>query len=231
MRPSRKTKPTPTLTNALELARQAPPEHNEAIAIQVGRMIASDASNLTRGVLFLSSRDMSNAAIAKALGAASKRPATPRTACAAIAKLIDAPIVVRPVKASKNPFGVDLLGKPISRRNTSELEDAVQARVIATLDKSAAPNVYYFHPANGGFRSMRTAVRLKAQGVKPGTPDLILIIAGRMHALELKRERGGTVSAVQKQARLDIIAAGGVHAVARGYDEAIATLTAWGAIR
>jgi hypothetical protein len=229
---ARKKPPTPTLKDALELARQAPPEHNEAIAIQIGRVIAADASNLTRGVLFLSGRGMSNAAITKALGAASKRPATPRTVCAEITKLIDAPAILeRPGKVPTKPFAADMFGKAIPRRNTSELEDAVQARLVAVLMNSCAPNVLWFAIPNGGYRSPRTAARLKATGTRAGVPDMAFVIGGRTHFLELKRARGGSLSDVQIAIRDEAIAAGAIYAVAKGFDAAIAVLRSWGAIQ
>lgn len=50
-----------------------------------------------------------------------------------------------------------------------------------------------FHVPNGGRRDSREAARLKAQGVKPGVPDLFLPVArGGYHGLwiELKAGRG-----------------------------------------
>lgn len=55
--------------------------------------------------------------------------------------------------------------------------------------------------ANGGKRDGRTAAVLQRTGVKPGVPDLCLPVArGEYHGLyvELKRQRGGAVSASQK---------------------------------
>lgn len=54
---------------------------------------------------------------------------------------------------------------------------------------------------NGGKRDIQTAARLKAEGVKPGVPDIFLPVArGGKHGLyiELKRRKGGTVSAAQE---------------------------------
>lgn len=56
------------------------------------------------------------------------------------------------------------------------------------------------HVPNGGLRSARSAARLKAQGVKPGVPDLCLPVArGGYHGLyiELKRAGGGRISDAQ----------------------------------
>lgn len=57
------------------------------------------------------------------------------------------------------------------------------------------------HIANGGSRNYIEAARLKAQGVKPGVPDLCLPVPrGDYHGLyiELKRREHGVLSAEQK---------------------------------
>ena len=54
---------------------------------------------------------------------------------------------------------------------------------------------------NGGKRDIRTAAMLKAEGVKPGVPDIFLPVPrGRWHGMyiELKRRKGGTVSKEQQ---------------------------------
>lgn len=64
------------------------------------------------------------------------------------------------------------------------------------------PELYLMHAIpNGGKRDIRTAAMLKAEGVKPGVPDIFLPIArGGKHGLyiELKRRKGGTVSREQE---------------------------------
>lgn len=59
-----------------------------------------------------------------------------------------------------------------------------------------------YHIPNGGKRSKAEAVRFKAQGVKAGVPDVCLPVArGKYHGLyiELKRVKGGRVSAAQEE--------------------------------
>lgn len=58
------------------------------------------------------------------------------------------------------------------------------------------------HIANGGSRHKIEAARLKAQGVKPGIPDVFLPVPRKgYHGLyiEMKRQKGGTVSQDQKE--------------------------------
>jgi len=58
-----------------------------------------------------------------------------------------------------------------------------------------------YHIPNEGKRSKSTGGRLKAEGLKSGVPDICLPVArGKYHGLyiELKKEKGGAVSANQK---------------------------------
>lgn len=76
---------------------------------------------------------------------------------------------------------------------------------------------------NGGARSRATAGKLKAEGVKPGVPDLCLPIARQgAHGLflEMKRIRGGTVSPQQKWWREQLTAQGYLVRTPRGAAEA-----------
>lgn len=57
------------------------------------------------------------------------------------------------------------------------LESAEQSALFswAELNKNIMPELeFMFHIPNGGKRDIRTAVRLKAEGVKPGVPDICL---------------------------------------------------------
>lgn len=80
---------------------------------------------------------------------------------------------------------------------------------------------------NGGLRDPRTAARLKAEGVKPGVPDITVAVArGPWHGMfiELKRQVKGVVSAEQ-QRRMRALTEAGYHCiVCRGCDSAWAAL-------
>ena len=63
--------------------------------------------------------------------------------------------------------------------------------------KYGRPEEVLMHFANEGHRSPITAARLKAEGMRPGAPDLFLATAaGKYHGLfiEMKRTKGGRVS-------------------------------------
>ena len=68
-------------------------------------------------------------------------------------------------------------------------------------------------------------------GVRAGLPDILLSINGRLHGLELKRERGGRVSPEQIAMHAELTAAGAIVATAQGLDKAILIPTAWGVLR
>jgi hypothetical protein len=109
-------------------------------------------------------------------------------------------------------------------------EDAIQRAVFQHLRARAAPNVFAFHPANGGYRKPIEAAILKGMGVVAGVPDVLAIHEGRVYALELKAE-GGRATPKQLEAIAAMEAAGAFTAIAEGLDRALAILEAWGLLR
>lgn len=82
---------------------------------------------------------------------------------------------------------------------------------------------HLFAVPNGGGRSKVEAAILKAEGVRPGVPDLMLALpTGHYHGLflEMKRQNGGRVSPEQKAwiERLESVCY--KAAVCRGFNEA-----------
>ncbi len=109
-------------------------------------------------------------------------------------------------------------------------EHNLQHAVFVHLNTRRHSGVFAFAVPNGGARDAKTGKKLKADGVKPGVPDIALLINGTPHFLELKTERGYLTQA-QKRVREEIEAAGGQWAIAKGLDDALATLEHWGAIK
>ena len=107
------------------------------------------------------------------------------------------------------------------------LEEDIHRQVAAWLDLCLAPEVVWFHPANGERRGKAAAGKLKAMGVKPGIPDLLFIHAQQTWAIELKRP-GEYPSPVQRDVHERMRAAGAMVAVAHSLDEVRAQLAAWG---
>lgn len=84
------------------------------------------------------------------------------------------------------------------------------------------PEVRIFAIPNGGIRSKSQAGRLKAEGVSPGIPDLY--IPEWAMWIEMKRQKGGSVSLEQKDWHEYLIGIGHTVIVARGFDDAVAKL-------
>ena len=96
-------------------------------------------------------------------------------------------------------------------------EDAIHISVIQHLALRAKPDVLWLHPANGGTRNIREAVRFKRMGVLAGASDLLLWYQGDAFALELKSP-GGRLTEPQKEFLARFNDAGGHSACAEsGY--------------
>jgi VRR-NUC domain len=109
-------------------------------------------------------------------------------------------------------------------------ETDIHMAIADLLRRAASPGVSWFHPANGELRNIRTAARLKKMGVRPGIPDLMITINGRMHGLELKTTKGRT-SPAQIAMHDEMRASGVVIEIAHGIQAAVDVLRRWGAIR
>lgn len=115
-------------------------------------------------------------------------------------------------------------------------EDKLQAAIAAHLTARASSDVLWWHTPNGGSRNAIEAAKLRRMGVKPGIPDLLLLVGGRLHALELKTAKQGSRAKGRLSAHqmivLDAMGRQGVRvAVAYGLDEALAQIEAWGLFR
>jgi hypothetical protein len=106
-------------------------------------------------------------------------------------------------------------------------EDAIQRAVFQHFRARAAPGVFAFHPANGGYRKPIEAKIFKGLGVTSGVPDVIAIKDGRTYALELKAE-GGRLTEAQERVLIALRAAGATATHVHGIDQALATLERWG---
>jgi hypothetical protein len=84
---------------------------------------------------------------------------------------------------------------------------------------------------NGGKRDLRVAVKLKREGVRRGTPDIIILLPeGRVAWLELKI-KGGSLSPDQRAFR-DVCAALGHHwGMAKTLEEVTVFLRSIGALK
>lgn len=114
--------------------------------------------------------------------------------------------------------------------NDTPLEHVEQTCLFrwAAYNRAALPELQLLYAVpNGGYRNKATAARMKAQGVKAGVPDMFLPVPrGTYHGLyiELKRRKGGTVSAEQREWLTNLRAQGYAAYVCHGWEEAAHTI-------
>ena len=80
---------------------------------------------------------------------------------------------------------------------------------------------------NGGQRNIIVASKLKAEGVRPGVPDLFLAVPKKdYHGLfiEMKKPKGGRVSDSQKEMIDDLNQLNYLSVVCKGWNEAKAAI-------
>jgi Fe2+ transport system protein FeoA len=106
-------------------------------------------------------------------------------------------------------------------------EETIQRHVVARLRIARA---VFCHVPNGSKATPRYRAKLKALGVEPGVPDLLIFSApGGPCALELKTTKGRlSFDQLGWLGRLEEL--GWRVAVAYGLDDALARLESWGAI-
>lgn len=102
--------------------------------------------------------------------------------------------------------------------NKTPLEHVEQVTFVAEFRKRW-PAVRVFAIPNGGLRSKTEAIRLVAEGVSSGVPDLY-IPAWRCW-VEMKRVKGGIVSDEQEDWHVYLRSLGDVVIVARGWRDGI----------
>lgn len=84
--------------------------------------------------------------------------------------------------------------------------------------RASHPGVLIFAIPNGGSRQKREALKLQNEGVTPGVPDLF-IPEWRLF-IEMKRQKGGTVSKEQKDIMFELVRVGYTCKVCRGWLDA-----------
>jgi hypothetical protein len=102
-------------------------------------------------------------------------------------------------------------------------ENQIQQQVVVLLESYCRNDVTWFGVPNGEFRFPKTAARLKAQGVRPGAPDLVVLSSGIFYGLELKRDSGRLADS-QRSMGAEITRAGGIYYVCYGLEEAVQCL-------
>jgi VRR-NUC domain len=103
-------------------------------------------------------------------------------------------------------------------------ENQIQQQLTRLLESYCRPDVAWFAVPNGEWRFPKTAARLKASGVRPGAPDLVLVMDGKFYGVEVKSERGRPSEAQAAMGRL-IERSGGSYIVCYGLISAIEYLS------
>jgi len=116
------------------------------------------------------------------------------------------------------------------KQQSDAKESSIHIAVVHHLELFGKPNLFWWHTPNGELRSVETARKLKAMGVRPGISDLLFIFRNRLFALELKTKAGRTTP---EQVRFQtlVLATGGDAAVARSFGDALTILENWDMLR
>lgn len=119
-------------------------------------------------------------------------------------------------------------GSPRGSRHPQEASEwDIHTSVVQHLRLRGRKDMVWWHTPNEGERGASECAYLKALGMLPGVPDLLLVADGKLYALEIKTKHGH-VSADQRAVMDALAAAGAATAVARGIDDAVGCLDRWG---
>lgn len=113
-----------------------------------------------------------------------------------------------------------------STKEHTEQCEVIEWWEMRARDEGIDPRVLFAIP-NGGVRHIGEAVKLKAEGVRKGIPDLFLAHpVAPFHGLfiEMKKSRGGKVSDDQRECIQFLSNEGYACTVARGADDAISCI-------
>lgn len=109
-------------------------------------------------------------------------------------------------------------------------EQQIHKTVVSHLNARSEPHVFFWHTPNEGKRGFVNASALKAMGMIAGVPDLIILKAGELFALELKAPGNGLTPS-QRLVMERMKQCGAQVAVAKSTDEALVTLECWGVLK
>lgn len=115
--------------------------------------------------------------------------------------------------------------------NPVRSEHKIQVALFDYLALAARPELEIRAIPNGEKRHIAVASRLKAEGVRRGSPDIFVCLPeGKIGWLEMKAAKGA-LSKEQREFRDKVQALGHLWALARSVDEALEILTRWDALR
>lgn len=106
-------------------------------------------------------------------------------------------------------------------------EHKIQCDLVSELKVSIRPEVVFCSIPNGGLRNWVVAKQMKAEGLRPGMPDLLFADENGVAWLELKNNVG-RLSEEQIGMRTKLESLGHRWAMARSVEEGMAQVGAWG---
>jgi hypothetical protein len=109
-------------------------------------------------------------------------------------------------------------------------ENTIQQNVVQMLAAYGKPDVLWFAVPNGEARTQAIGAKLKRQGVRAGAADLMFVIAGHVHGVELKTEKNGP-KPNQIAFKLDLERAGGTYHLCHGLAATVDCLKSIGAFQ
>jgi hypothetical protein len=119
----------------------------------------------------------------------------------------------------------------VTRKKRDNPEERLQKAIWQHIKLRGNPKAIAFAVPNGIPSSKITSARFKAQGLLPGTPDLVFVLPdGRAAFMELKWGTG-RLSKEQKAFQERCEAMEVEHVVCSGLDQALAVLEAWEVIK
>lgn len=123
------------------------------------------------------------------------------------------------------------VGFKVKNGKTGQSEHKLQVSLMDYLAIAGRKDLHWFAVPNGGHRHINQAQKLKAEGVRSGTPDLCFMLdEGKVAWLEMKTMKG-RLGPAQEAFRDLAKRLGHKWGLARSLDEAIVLLTEWQVLR
>jgi hypothetical protein len=116
----------------------------------------------------------------------------------------------------------------VTRRRQPEAQ--LQRSLVEHLRWCAKADVWFCHVPNGGARTATEGAIFKALGVRPGTPDLLIVRAGQALFIECKTP-GRKISPAQTECHDALRRAGAAVETADDIDQALGFLRRHGVLR
>jgi hypothetical protein len=124
-----------------------------------------------------------------------------------------------------------MIFRPLAPHRPDPSEHQLQVQLFKELVYLQHPDVIIVAIPNGGLRNPIVAMQLQHEGVRRGTPDVVVCLpVGRVGWLEMKAKRG-SLSDYQIGFRTKALKLGHLWGMARTVAEALEHLRQWGALR